>query len=62
MKQRMTKGIEVSNQNHRTLGEKETYKYLRILKADNIKQVENEKSIPNKIILQESHQRDRHLG
>ena len=37
----MTEGIELSNQEKiRTLGEKESYKYLRILEADAIKQVE----------------------
>ena len=37
----MTEGIELSNQeNIRTLGEKETYKFLGILEAGNIKQVE----------------------
>ena len=37
-KRRMTKGIEQTNQEKiRTLGEKETYKYLGILEADIIK-------------------------
>ena len=36
----MTKGIEQLNQDKiRTLEEKETYKYLGILEADDIKQV-----------------------
>ena len=49
-KRHMTKGMEQPNQgNIRTLGEKETYKYLGILEADTIKQMEmkekNKKSI-----------------
>ena len=37
----MTEGIEIANfKNIRTLGEKETYKYLGILEANTIKQVE----------------------
>ena len=37
-KRHMTDGMELSNQEKiRTLGEKETYKYLRILEADTIK-------------------------
>ena len=40
-KRHLTDGIELPNQNKiRTLGEKETYKYLDILEADTIKQVE----------------------
>ena len=40
-KRHMTDGMERSNQdNIRTLGENETYKYLGILEADNIKQVQ----------------------
>ena len=40
-KQHMTGGMELPNQDKiRTLGEKETYKYLDILVADTIKQVE----------------------
>ena len=40
-KRRMTDGIELPNQDKiRKLGEKETYKYLGILEADTIKQVE----------------------
>ena len=40
-KRRMTEGMELPNQEKiRTLGEKETYKYLGILEADTIKQVE----------------------
>ena len=37
----MTDGMELQNHDKiRTLGEKETYKYLDILEADTIKQVE----------------------
>ena len=37
----MTEGVELPNQViNRTLGEKETYKYLKILEPDTIKQVE----------------------
>ena len=40
-KRQLTDGMELSNQDKiRTLGENETYKYLGILKADTIKQVE----------------------
>ena len=40
-KRHMTDGMELLNQDKiRALGEKETYKYLGILKADSIKQVE----------------------
>ena len=40
-KQHLTNGMERPNQDKiRTLGEKETYKYLSILEADTIKQVE----------------------
>ena len=40
-KQHMTDGMELPNQDKiRTLAENETYKYLRILEADTIKQVE----------------------
>ena len=42
----MTEGIELPNQEKiRTLGEKETYKYLEILKADTIKQAEIKEKI-----------------
>ena len=42
----MTKGIELPNQEKiRTLGEKETYKYLKILEAGIIKQAETKKEI-----------------
>ena len=40
-KRHLTDGIELPNQDKiRTLEEKETYKYLGILEADTIKQVE----------------------
>ena len=40
-KRHMTEGVELPNQVViRTLGGKETYKYLEILEADTIKQVE----------------------
>ena len=43
-KQRMTEGIELSSQEKiRTLGEKDTYKYLGILEVDTTKQVEMKK-------------------
>ena len=42
----MTEGMELPNQEKiRTLGEKETYKYLRILEANIIKQVEMKEKI-----------------
>ena len=41
VKRHLTDGIELPNQDKvRTLAENETYKYLGILKADTIKQVE----------------------
>ena len=36
----MAEGVELANEVSRTLGEKETYKYLYKLKADTIKQQE----------------------
>ena len=45
-KRYLTDGIELANQDKiRTLGENETYKYLRILEADTIKQVEMKNKI-----------------
>ena len=42
----MTKGMELPSQEKlRTLWEKETYKYLGILEADTIKQVETKKKL-----------------
>ena len=37
-KQHITEGVELPNQVIRTLGEKETNKYLEILEADTIEQ------------------------
>ena len=52
-KQHLTNRMEPPNQNKiRTLREKETYKYLGILEADTIKQVEMIEKIKN--ILEES--------
>ena len=45
-KRYVTDGMELPNQDKiRTLGEKETYKYLGILEADTIKQVEIKEKI-----------------
>ena len=45
-KRHLTGGMELPNQDKiRTLGEKETYKYLGILEADTIKQVEMKEKI-----------------
>ena len=45
-KGQMMKGIELQNQEKfKTLGEKETYKYLAILEADIIKQAEIKEKI-----------------
>ena len=42
----LTDGMELPNQDEiRTVGEKETYKYLRILEADTIKQEEMKEKI-----------------
>ena len=50
-KHHMTDGMELPNQDKiRTLGENETYKYLRILEADTIKQVEMEDTIQKEYI------------
>ena len=44
-KREITEGIEIPNQESiRTLGEKENYKYLEILEADNIKQIGDRKN------------------
>ena len=49
-KRHMTHGIELPNQeNIRTFGEKETYKYLEILKAETIKQVEMKEKIQKRV-------------
>ena len=52
-KQQLTEGMELLNQDKiKTLAENETYKYLGILKADKIKQVEmkekNQKEYPRR--------------
>ena len=70
----MKRGIELPNQEKiRTLGEKETNKYLVILEGDTIKHAEmkeklkkripqeNEKTTRNQTTLQEFHQRDKYL-
>ena len=45
-KRHLTDGMELPNQDKiRTLGEKETYKYLGILEVDSIKQVEMKEKI-----------------
>ena len=45
-KRQMTEGIERANQEKiRTLRGKETYKYLRILEADTMKQAEMEEKL-----------------
>ena len=45
-KRHVTDGMERPNQDKiRTLGEKETYKYLGILEADNIKKLEMKEKI-----------------
>ena len=45
-KRQMTDGMELLNQDKtRTLGEKETYKYLGILEADTVKQVQMKEKI-----------------
>ena len=49
-KQHLTDGIELPNQDKiRTLAENETYKYLGILEADTIKQVEMKNEIQKNI-------------
>ena len=49
-KQRLTDGIELSNQDKiRTLREKESYKYLGILKADTIKKWRWKKKVKKSI-------------
>ena len=49
-KRHLTGGIELPNQDTiRTLSENETYKYLGILEADTIKQVEMKNKILNRL-------------
>ena len=51
-KRHLTDGMELPNQDEiRTLGEKETYKYLGILKADTIKQVEMKGKIQKEYLM-----------
>ena len=72
-KQHLKDAIERPNQDKiRTLGEKETYKYLGILEADTIKEAEmkekkrisqeNQKATRDKTMLQKPYQRNRYLG
>ena len=74
-KRHMTEGVELRNQVViRTLGEKETYKYLGILEADTIKQVEmkensfkkvsqkSQKITWDKTLWQQPCQRDKYLS
>ena len=50
-KRHLTDGMELPNQDKiRTLGEKETYKYLAILEADTIKQEERKGKIKKEYI------------
>ena len=50
-KRDIMEGIELSNQERsRTLGEKENYKYLEILEADTIKQVNMKEKIRKKYL------------
>ena len=74
-KRHMTDGMEQPNQDKiRTLGENETYKYLGILEADTIKQVEMKNRIlkeclrrtrtqlGDKTLKLKPHQRNKYLG
>ena len=71
----MTDGMQLPNQDKiRMLAENETYKYLGILEADNIKQVErkyksqkeylriNKKTTRDKTLLSKLYQKNEHLG
>ena len=71
----MTDGMELPNHDKiRTLEENETYKYLGILEAETIKQVEmkdkirkeylrrTRKLLETKILPQKPHQRNKYLG
>ena len=56
-KQHLTDGMELPNQDKiRTLEEKEMYKYLGILEADTIKQVEMKEK--NSVRISQENQRD----
>ena len=73
-KWQLTDGMELLNQDKiRMLGEKETYKYLGILEADTLKQVEMKEKIKKEYlrrtrkllkttILQKPYQRNKYLG
>ena len=62
-KQHLTDGMELPNQDKiRTLWEKETYKYLGILEADTIKQVEMKEKIKNITGELESYSRQNYLA
>ena len=73
-KSQITEGIELSNQERiRKLGEKENYKYLKILEADTIKQAlikekkekipqTNEKTSRKHALQPKSHHRNKHLS
>ena len=74
-KRQLTDGMELPNQDKiKTLAENKTYKFLGILEADTIKQVEmkekkserisqeNKKTIRDKTQLQKSYQRNKYLG
>ena len=71
-KRHMTDGIELPNHDKiKTLGENETFKYLDILEADTIKQVEMKDKIRkeylrrttrDKTLLQKPHHRKKHFG
>ena len=63
-KRQMTEGIELINQEKiRTLGEKETYKYLGMLEADTIKHAEmNEKIKMNTSEERENHSKTNYIA
>ena len=66
-KPHLTNGMELPNQDKiRTLGEKETYKYLEILKADTTKEVlmkgRIKKATRDKTIKQKPYQKNKYLG
>ena len=73
-KRHMTDGMDLPNHDKiRTLGENETYKYLSILDADTIKQMEmkdkirkvlwrTKKATREKTLQQKPHQRNKYLG
>ena len=51
-KRHLTNGMELPNQDTiRTLGEKETYKYLGILEVDNIKQMNMKEKIKKEYLM-----------